>query len=107
MGFSSISLLASSVPSGGSCKLSPTTIIPLIQQLLVNCTGYTDTDLMSGLYYKIVVVNSVSSSDEYILYYGTNAVNKFYLSPWSEGKPVDLKVYVMNDYGSAKHALTG
>ena len=101
-----MSLSSSSAPMGGNCQVTPSTVIPLVEKVTVTCSSYTDLDVTSGIYYKIVAVDSVNPENEYIVSFGTNAKTEFYIAPWPGSTAVDVKVYVMNDYDSTTHAIT-
>ena len=106
VGSTSMSLSSSSAPMGGNCQVTPSTVIPLVEKVTVTCSSYTDLDVTSGIYYKIVAVDSVNPENEYIVSFGTNAKTEFYIAPWPGSTAVDVKVYVMNDYDSTTHAIT-
>ena len=93
--------IACSVPSFGSCSVSPTTLIPLTDQVTVSCQDWKDTSSPSAVFhYKVVIQNFDEVSEEYTAYDGTSAEIKTYVSPWPRSTKVFVFVYVLNEFRS-------
>lgn len=99
-------LKANSKATGGTCSLLTSTAIdPLIDQVEISCTGYSDPDNVNGeLNYKIVShsKDSASTDESVVIYYGTLTSPAFYLAPWPglARTAVNIKVYVVDEDGA-------
>ncbi|XP_052069619.1 polycystin-1-like isoform X1 [Mytilus californianus] len=99
-------LKANSKATGGTCSLLTSTAIdPLIDQVEISCTGYSDPDNANGeLNYKVVShsKDSASADESVVIYYGTLTSPAFYLAPWpgTTRSAVNIKVYVVDEDGT-------
>ena len=105
-GSSSVTYSSSSPPTLGYCNVSPTSVVPLVEKVRVECQGWVNSDVTSGLQYRIVVRNYDKPGEEYNLYCGTNADSTYYISPYPGSTAVYVRVFVSNDYSAETLANT-
>ncbi|CAG5132501.1 unnamed protein product, partial [Candidula unifasciata] len=103
-GYASLILEANLPPSDGSCTFYPLEIIPIKNQVIINCSGWIDKDdPQTIISYKIYVntTDPLSGENEmYILYSGTSSTQSVYLSSFA-GESVKLFLMVGDEFGAA------
>ncbi|GFS21791.1 polycystin-1 [Elysia marginata] len=104
VGTASLTLPANRPPSGGSCQISPSQIVPLQDQVMVSCLSWFDMDdTNSAILYSIyvdLVEPGGAVNQSYPLYTGTDAIQHVYLGPYG-GDTINLRVIVSDEFGAA------
>ncbi|CAL1530708.1 unnamed protein product [Lymnaea stagnalis] len=99
-GTASLQLPANLPPADGSCSFSPTSIIPLEDQVTVTCNKWIDPDDPDSPITYTIVVRVPGADDSYPLYTGTRDSQSVYLASFS-GQSVILSVVVADEFGAA------
>lgn len=107
-GYTKLTLEGNSAPSGGSCTVSPTSVVSLENLVTFTCTGYTDPGSSSTeLYYRVKSYSS-SGTESVGLYFGSSSTAKIFVAPWpgTSRHAVDIKIFVEDEYGAKTEALS-